>query len=177
MNWEDPGGDLAYVCFDDGFNQIEQPWRYSGGGGVSVATIGLIVGAALVAEAIAEEKKEETLVFADRHTSKSQDSAVYFGADMKGGSWKIVTTAMDFDTAQAWVHTMAIIKGYGKGASWGLYTTKEYDAEKMVVALGGPGPCLHANRPGEYPHFHPTGMILWGQYKHFHVWYGEIYGG
>ena len=84
---------------------------------------------------------------------------------------------MDFDTAIAWVATTAASGTYGKNANWGLYTEKQEDALKMATALGGAIPCLHDCIVGEHAHYHVAGMDLFGQYKHFHVWYGMEYGG
>lgn len=82
---------------------------------------------------------------------------------------------MDFETAIVWAFSVAESGTYGKKASWGLYTLEEKDAYSMAMALGGGEPCLHDSRPGEHPHFHVKDMDFLGQYKHFHIWYGDVY--
>ena len=47
---------------------------------------------------------------------------LYYGADIRGGTWKKVTGAMTLSQAVAWVKTTASKKVYGKNASWGVYT-------------------------------------------------------
>lgn len=137
------------------------------------------VGAALWNE-ISTTSETEEKVIAEAGTVSGEESTVFYGADIVVDAsgvkeWRIQTGPMDFDMALAWVDATAISGKYGKNASWGLYTEKGTDAEQMAIALGGNGPCLHEKRVGEYPHFHAAGMLLFGQYKHFHLWYGTVY--
>ena len=173
----DPEGTASMVCF--GFeSSIILPTQDPTTGGELSSAVVTLAAMAIVAYAIEKRyEKESTIVFADAYITQSHNSAVFFGADMRGGSWKIVTKGMSFEEAKAWVLLMACTGGYGRGASWGLYTSEQADAWAMIVTLGGPEPCRHENRPGEYPHFHPRMRTLFEQYKHFHVWYGSIYGG
>ena len=64
------------------------------------------------------------------------NEAVYYGADMKGGTWKIVTPPMTYQETKAWVILTALTQSYGKGANWGLYTSKSFDACTMAWDLG-----------------------------------------
>ena len=145
------------------------------------ATIFFLAGVAAVSEYI-EREKEEAIVIADTVVASSNQQQVYYGADIVGDStgkkeWRIQTGPMDYETAITWTYATAASDKYGKNARWGLYTTNGADAYEMAVALGGVGPCLHVNRPNEYPHYHVYGMLLFGEYKHFHLWYGGIYEG
>lgn len=113
-------------------------------------------------------------------TSSKNPSAVYYGVDITGNrtgkkEWRVQTGPMDYETALGWTYAMAASGNYGKNASWGLYTEKATYAQAMAISLGGGNPCLHENRLGEYPHYHVNNMLLFGQYKHFHIWYGDIY--
>ena len=63
---------------------------------------------------------------------------------------------------------------YGKGASWGLYTPNELDARMMAISFGGPNPIFDPAQRGIYAHYHVEGRNLFGQYKHFHIWYGAM---
>ena len=170
--------------FDDSFRGLF--FGIGGGGNITSGIVGAlvteaIVGSLLTTTAIIKnttaEEKQDSIVITDTLAANEQSTAIYYGADTRGGSWKIVTPEMSAEQATAWVISMSAANVYGKKASWGLYTANRSDAERIVMTLGGPGPCLHENRIGEYPHFHPMGMMLFGQYKHFHVWYGSIYGG
>lgn len=143
------------------------------------ATVLVLVGVAVVSAYI-EREKEEVIVIADTAVASNDEQAIYYGADIVGNStgkkeWRIQTGPMDYETAIAWTYATAASGKYGKNASWGLYTENQTDAQEMAVALGGAGPCLHENRPREYPHYHVYGMLLFGEYKHFHVWYGSVY--
>ena len=122
----------------------------------------------------ASKEKEDTKAEAIAITASSNPSANYYGADKYGGEWKIVTPAMNYDDAIAWVYSTAALHTYGRKASWGLYTANEVDALNIAVALGGAIPVQHTEGIGIYPHYHVAGMVLFGQYKHFHLWYGEI---
>ena len=138
-----------------------------------------IVGAAVITRYI-EKEKAESIAIADSIVSTGEQQAVYYGADIIGDltgkkEWRLRTGPMDYETAIGWVYATAASETYGKNASWGLYTSNQDDASDMAVALGGIGPCLHENRINEYPHFHVLGMLLFGKYKHFHIWYGSMY--
>ncbi len=50
---------------------------------------------------------------------------------------------------------------------------QEEDAVYMAIELGGIVPIKH-NNSGEYPHYHVNRFILFEEYKHFHLWYGEL---
>ena len=64
---------------------------------------------------------------------------------------------------------------YGKGTSWGVYTPHHDDAWSLAYRLGNyKVPLIHENRSGEYDHFHVNGKLLYGVYKHFHVWFGSL---
>ena len=128
------------------------------------------------------EEKEKEKVSADAKVTTSNQHSVYYGADRVGDltgkkEWRIRTGPMDYETAIAWTITTAASGQYGKNASWGLYTTNQHNAYQMAIALGGVGPCLHENRLNEYPHYHVNGMLLFSEYKHFHIWYGDMYMG
>lgn len=124
-----------------------------------------------------QEEKTEALV-----TTAQNNASVYYPADIIGSMtspkvWKTYPTPMDEGTAIAWVVSTAATGIYGRNASWGLYTTAQADALKMATILGGAAPCLHNCVIGEHPHYHVAGMNLFGQYKHFHIWYGDVFGG
>lgn len=138
--------------------------------------------AAFLHEVTAGREKEETTVIADAKAITDNRSAVYYGADIVGDAtgekkWRIQTGPMDYYTAVEWVYTTAASHVYGKGASWGLYTENQNDAAQMAISLGGVGPVLHEQGLNEYPHYHVNSMVLFGQYKHFHIWFGSIYAG
>lgn len=100
-------------------------------------------------------------------------TAEYYGADIRGGIWKIVTGPMDYSTTCAWVSSTAASGVYGKNASWGLYTANQSDAYIMAASLGDPVPIYHRGNPGEFQHYHVQDYFLFGRYKHFHIWYGQ----
>lgn len=146
----------------------------------SVAAAGVISRSDVLTSPVdIKTKKEAALSNVAEHTKVeklTQEQSVYYGADIVGGVWKVVTPPMNYETAVAWVYSTAEIGIYGKSTSWGIYTKNEADAYALAVALGGPLPMLHTNRAGEYPHYHVAAMIFFGRYKHFHIWYGAIYG-
>lgn len=138
-----------------------------------------LVGATVITKYI-EREKAESIAIADSIVSTGEQQAVYYGADIVGDltgkkEWRLRTGSMDYETAIGWAYATAASGTYGRNASWGLYTPNQDDASNIAVALGGIGPCLHENRINEYPHFHVFGMLLFGKYKHFHVWYGSLY--
>ena len=102
------------------------------------------------------------------------EKAVFYGADIRGGTWKTVTEPMNFVEARTWVEVTADTNVYGKGASWGLYTPNELDARMMAISFGGPNPIFDPAQRGIYAHYHVEGRNLFGQYKHFHIWYGAM---
>ena len=122
-----------------------------------------------------EKAKEEAIAVAA--TVSIDDTVLFYGIDLRGNIWNVVTIPMDFETAVVWVVATATAHILGKRAKWGLYTNKQEDALKMATVLGGAEPCWHCGNAGEYSHYHTAGMCLFGEYKHFHIWYGEINGG
>ena len=102
------------------------------------------------------------------------EKAVFYGADIRGGTWKTVTEPMNFVEARTWVEITADTNVYGKGASWGLYTPNELDAKMMAISFGGPNLVPLEQEVGIYPHYHVEKLNLFGIYKHFHVWYGAM---
>lgn len=120
--------------------------------------------------AIEEEASVAIAIF----STSTQNDVYFYGADMVGGTWKTVTGPLSADEAKVWVASRL----YGKRSKWGLYTANQHDALQMAWDLGlGLPPIPHLDRLGEYPHYHVGDFLLWGQYKHFHVWFGSINGG
>ena len=103
-----------------------------------------------------------------------QNSTVYYGADIYGGTWKIVTPPMNYDAAIAWVISIANSGVYGKRASWGVYTKTNQDAGSFVQFFDKGIPIHHDGKAGEFPHYHVSGYTFMGKYEHFHVWYGIL---
>ena len=182
VNYKDLSGFLLVGAVQntrDGFQ------RESGSAGISADALSSLLKYVSLTSIIAQTmyvtatKDEETVqVDVSAVTTTSPETSLYYPADYVGDStgkkeWRVYPNAMDYNTAIAWVISMASSGRYGKNASWGLYTEDPQDAYDMAAALCGAIPCLHANRNGEYPHYHAAGMILFGEYKHFHVWYGE----
>ena len=150
--------------------------------GLAIA-VTTVVAATALAEKIKQksEAKEET----EEKTATSDSSdAVYYGADIWGGTWKKVTGPMNMEEALAWVYATAFTKNafgrytYGKGAAWGIYTQNREDAILFALRLGGIDTLdtlvSHSLKNGEYPHYHLPGHKF-GRYEHFHIWYGSIY--
>ena len=121
------------------------------------------------AAAIRSEEKEQEKTAIDSLTSRSP----FCGADIVGGTWKVVTGPMSYQEALVWIDTTAAAHIYGRNASWGLYSTNQSDALTMATILGfGKPPIFHAGEYGQFPHYHVGGYNLFGTYKHFHLWYG-----
>ena len=142
---------------------------------ITIGAIGYGINNAWHSPPIAASKTEKAII--SNITGANRNQPVFYGADLYGGDWKIVTEAMDFNTALAWVTATAAGGIYGKNASWGVYTQEYGDAMALAAALGGGSPCWHGNNMGQYNHYHVAGMLLFGEYKHFHVWYGNLYTG
>ena len=120
-----------------------------------------------------EEAKAEEAV-KDIVLPSPNNDAVYYGADIYGGTWKKVTGPLSSEEAILWVETTASSNVYGKSAPWGLYTESSTDAFFMAAVLGKGLPVPDTGNIGEYSHFHVHGRVLKNKYKHFHVWYGEL---
>ena len=121
--------------------------------------------------AIRSEEKEQEKAAIGSLTSR----APFCGADIVGGTWKIVTGPMSYQEALVWIDTTAAAHIYGRNASWGLYSTNRSDALTMATILGfGKLPIFHVGEYGQFSHYHVDGYNLFGTYKHFHLWYGTI---
>lgn len=113
--------------------------------------------------------------FEDEKSKKREEYNIFYGIDLRGGTWKVVTGAMNYETALSWVLTQNELSVYGKGAKWGLYTQHSIDAFAMATILGFGLPPEHDDATvGTYAHYHPHERLLLGKYKHFHVWYGDM---
>jgi len=111
--------------------------------------------------------------FEDEKSKKREEYNIFYGIDLRGGTWKVVTGAMNYETALSWVLTQNELSVYGKGAKWGLYTQHSVDALAMATILGFGLPPEHDDATvGTYAHYHPYGRVLLGKYAHFHIWYG-----
>ena len=103
------------------------------------------------------------------------EEGMYYGVDLRGRTWNVKTGPMTKNQAQDWVYTTHLAGIYGKGTSWGVYTPHHDDAWSLAYRLGNyKVPLIHENRSGEYDHFHVNGKLLYGVYKHFHVWFGSL---
>ena len=104
-----------------------------------------------------------------------QDEAVYYGADAKGGIWKIhYDNPMTLKEAKLWVDQQIDLKTYGKDAIWGIYTLENKDAYKFAQLLSYPMILsLIPDEPtknGHYYHYHPYGHVY--RKANVHCWYG-----
>ena len=118
-----------------------------------------------------EEKEKEIAI------SQPYKAGYFYGADMLGGGWKIVTGPMTFEQAIVWIEASSHLsiygeRLYGKGTNWGAYTSEREDAFLLATALGDGVPEHDMGAFGQYSHYHVNGRNLFGYYKHFHVWYG-----
>lgn len=146
---------------------------------IADAILAIVAGAAFIASRFSANTDAPTISISESKVTAYEDtgnsSAMYYGADIRGGKWKTVTSAMNYETAVAWVATTANSSIYGKNASWGLYTQTVEDASLMATGLGGGlPPIYHKGEVGQYQHFHVYDFNLFGKYKHFHIWYGEL---
>lgn len=90
--------------------------------------------------------------------------------------WKVVTGPMDSEQALSWVYTSTCAGIFGKNTNWGLYTKNDIDAYNMAFTLGGlKEPVFDLGGMGQYNHYHVNSRTLFGKYKHFHIWFGEMY--
>ena len=146
--------------------------------GLAIAAVTIVTCVAIaIADAVPVSKKiadTEKKVIASVQLRSDRDDPLFWGVDMYGGNWKLVTRPMDFEETLAWVSATAAAGVYGRNASWGVYTNNKMDAMSLASVLGGAHPCWHGDNPGQYNHYHVAGMLLFGEYKHFHVWYGSI---
>ncbi len=149
---------------------------------VSSAISSVIAGVSDLANSIANsfssaKEDDEAKAKAD----SINNGALYYGALIAANQLIPVTEPMPYESAIAWATSTAAAKTYGKNRSWGLYTAAQTDAFVMATSLGGAIPPLdnewHRNRPGEFPHYHVAGFTFFNHYKHFHIWYGQLYTG
>lgn len=117
------------------------------------------------AEAKAEEKEEVATL--------PQNTAIYYGAIPHGASLSYITPPMDIAEITLWALTTAELNKFGNRYPWGIYTDKQEDALKLVIALGGPNPIHHECYWGTFNHYHVYDYTFAGKYKHFHIWYGD----
>ncbi|MBE6039155.1 MAG: RHS repeat-associated core domain-containing protein [Anaerofustis stercorihominis] len=120
------------------------------------------------------ENSGKSDAMSDSAVIRNDSNSAFYGADTYGRVWKTVTPRMDFGQALFWVSATSELGLYGKGASWGVYTSEKEDALTFTFALGGGIPIFHEGQVGQYDHFHVYGYNLFGKHKHFHVWYGGI---
>ena len=147
-------------------------------GDIIYAVVMLVLGVATAtasAPAISIPKVEEQDIVAAPPLEKDDDDdPVYWGMRLTSGVLRPVKGPMGFEEALEWALTAP---GIGKNASWGLYTYKRSDAERMMIALGTNRVIFEARR-GLYPHFHFPGHDYIKEdgriFKHFHIWYGDI---
>ena len=170
-----------------------------GGGGVSGAAtmstatagvIGTAVTVALVNQLTKSTQERQEVLVDALVLAGSQDTAIYYGINLHGGTMNTITGPMTFIEADAWVTMQATSCVYSNRASWGLYTDNIDDAAAMAFYLGAPDALTPAglNLPSNlvadiakgskyYSHFHTFERKIHGiSAPSFHVWFGMIGG-
>ena len=127
------------------------------------------------AEEVPKVESPSIAIPKDEATTKSE--AIYYGADCREKIFKFVTGPMTFTEAMEWINKTAILGGYGKGASWGIYTQNKKDAFAFGLLFSNGKLEDHTSESGVYPHYHVNGFNFkkgGREYRHFHFWYGTI---